>query len=58
MAARVGAKVSRCSHGSAAQTIKPTELDIILARKQFANAQRKADQAYADQNVEADPETC
>jgi hypothetical protein len=41
----------------AAQTIKPTELDIIRAQMRFANAQRRADQAYADQNGEADPET-
>ena len=41
----------------AAQTVKPTELDIIRAQMRFANAQRRADQAYAEQNGEADPET-
>jgi hypothetical protein len=41
----------------AAQTIKPTELDIIRAQMRFANAQRQADQAYADHNGSDDPET-
>jgi len=41
----------------AAQTVQPTELDIIRAQMRFANAQRQADQAYAEQNGEADPET-
>ena len=41
----------------AAQTIKPTELDIIKAQMRFANAQRKADKAFADENRESDPET-
>jgi len=41
----------------AAQAIKPTELDIIRAQMRYADAQRRADQAYADQNGEADPET-
>ena len=41
----------------AAQTIKPTELDIIRAQMWFANAQRRADQAYAERNGEEDPET-
>jgi hypothetical protein len=41
----------------AAQTIKPTELDIIRAQMRYANAQRKADRDYAEQNGEADPET-
>ena len=41
----------------AAQTIKPTELDIIRAQMLYADAQRRADRAYADQNGEEDPET-
>lgn len=40
-----------------AQTVQPTEMDIIKAQMRFANAQRKADQAFADQNGESDPET-
>jgi hypothetical protein len=40
-----------------AQTVQPTEMDIIKAQMRFANAQRKADQAYADQSGESDPET-
>jgi len=41
----------------AAQTVQPTEMDIIKAQMRFTNAQRQADQAYAEQNGEADPET-
>jgi hypothetical protein len=41
----------------AGQTIKPTEIDIVKAQMRFANAHRKAVQAFADQNGEADPET-
>ena len=40
-----------------AQTVQPTELDIIRAQMRFANAQRRADQAYAERNGENDPET-
>jgi hypothetical protein len=41
----------------AAQTVKPTELDIIRAQMLYADAQRRADRAYAEQNGEKDPET-
>ncbi len=41
----------------AAQTVQPTEMDIVKAQMRFANAQTKADQAFADQNGESDPET-
>jgi hypothetical protein len=41
----------------AAQTVTPTEIDIIRAQVQYANAQRRADQAYAERNGEEDPET-
>jgi hypothetical protein len=41
----------------AAQTIEPTEIDIIRAQMQYTNAQRRADQAYAERNGEEDPET-
>jgi hypothetical protein len=40
----------------AAQTVEPTEIDIIRAQMRYANAQRQADQDYADQNGEEDPE--
>lgn len=32
-----------------AQTVKPTELDIVKAQMMHADAQRKADQAYQEQ---------
>ena len=41
----------------AAQAIKPTELDIIRAQMRYADAQRRADQVYADANGSEDPET-
>ena len=41
----------------AAQTIEPTEIDIIRAQMQYTNAQRRADQDYAERNAEEDPET-
>ena len=41
----------------AAQTVTPTEIDIIRAQVQYANAQRRADQAFAERNGEEDPET-
>ena len=41
----------------AAQTVKPTELDIIRAQMRFANAQRQADRAYAERHGDKDPET-
>jgi hypothetical protein len=40
----------------AAQTVEPTELDIIRAQMRYASAQRRADQDYADQNGSDDPE--
>ena len=41
----------------AAQTVEPTELDIIRAQMRYADAQRKANRDYAEQSGEADPET-
>ena len=32
-----------------AQTVKPTELDIVRAYMRFADARRRADQSYAQQ---------
>jgi hypothetical protein len=40
-----------------AQTVKPTEMDIIKAQMMQADAQRKADQDYAERKGEEDPET-
>jgi hypothetical protein len=40
-----------------AQTVTPTEIDIVRAQMQYADAQRRADQAYTERNGEEDPET-
>jgi hypothetical protein len=40
-----------------AQTVEPTEMDIIKAQMRYADAQRKADQDYAERNGKEDPET-
>jgi hypothetical protein len=40
-----------------AQTVQPTEIDIIKAQWMQADTQRQADQAYAERNGEEDPET-
>lgn len=39
-----------------AQTVKPTEIDIIKAQMRYADAQRKADQDYDNEHDEKDPE--
>jgi hypothetical protein len=41
----------------AAQTVKPTEMDIVKAQMMQADAQRQADQDYAELTGEDDPET-
>ncbi len=40
-----------------AQTLKPTEIDIVKAQMMQADAQRQADQDYAELTGEDDPET-
>lgn len=40
----------------AAQTVEPTEMDIIRAQMRYADAQRRADQGYAELTGEDDPE--
>jgi len=40
-----------------AQTVTPTEIDIVRAQMQYADAQRRVDQAYAERNGEDDTET-
>ena len=39
-----------------AQTVQPTEIDIVKAQMLYADAQRKADEEY-EQNQEKDPES-
>ncbi len=41
----------------AAQTIAPTEMDIVKAQMRYADAQRRADQDYERENGGKDPET-
>ena len=41
----------------AAQTVEPTEMDIVRAQMMQADAQRRADQDYERENGRKDPET-
>ena len=41
----------------AAQTVTPTEIDIVRAQMQYADVQRRADQDYERENGDQDPET-
>ena len=40
-----------------AQTVKPTEEDMVKAQMMYADAKRKADQEYAEVNGKSDEET-
>ena len=40
----------------AAQTVEPIELDVIRVQMRYADAQRQADEDYADDNGSGDPE--
>jgi hypothetical protein len=40
-----------------AQTIKPTELDMVRAQMRYADAKRKADQDYEEVNGKSDEES-
>ena len=48
----LAAKIAR-----SAQTVKPTELDIVRAQMMYADAKRKADQEYEDVNGKSDEES-
>ena len=40
-----------------AQTVKPTELDMVRAQMRYANAKRKSDQEYEEANGKSDEES-
>jgi hypothetical protein len=40
-----------------AQTVKPTELDMVRAQMRYADAKRKADQDYEKVNGKSDEES-
>ncbi len=40
-----------------AQTVKPTELDMVRAQMRYADAKRKADQEYEEVNGKSDEES-
>ncbi len=40
-----------------AQTVKPTELDMVRAQMRYADAKRKADQDYEEVNGKSDEES-
>ena len=48
----LAAKIAR-----SAQTVKPTELDMVRAQMRYADAKRKADQEYEEENGKADEES-
>jgi hypothetical protein len=48
----LAAKIAR-----SAQTVKPTELDMVRAQMRYADAKRKADQEYEKENGKADEES-
>jgi hypothetical protein len=48
----LAAKIAR-----SAQTVKPTELDMVRAQMRYADAKRKADQDYEEVNVKSDDES-
>jgi hypothetical protein len=48
----LAAKIAR-----SAQTVKPTEEDMVKAQMMYADAKRKADQEYAEVNGKSDEET-
>ena len=48
----LAAKIAR-----SAQTVKPTELDMVRAQMRYADAKRKADQDYEEVNGKGDEES-
>ena len=48
----LAAKIAR-----SAQTVKPTELDMVRAQMRYADAKRKADQEYEKVNGKSDEES-
>ena len=48
----LAAKIAR-----SAQTVKPTELDMVRAQMMYADAKRKADQEYEEENGKGDEES-